>query len=209
MSMTDPNYYDTLGLDETSSFEEIQEAKERLLNECGGDRKQIEAIEAAYDAILMERLRLRQEGKIKVPDRIRFAEEVPEKPAAKSTGSDEVSGPAWVVDFLDTPTRHDVLLPAGVFGILAVLSLAVPSLALAVGVGTTVYFLNRKEYRFWRSVLLTVVGLTVGLTIGILIGQILGPQGAAMSGAAEEMVVQNVAAIISMIVLWAVSSFLR
>jgi hypothetical protein len=209
MSMTDPNYYDTLGLDETSSFEEIQEAKERLLNECGGDRKQIEAIEAAYDAILMERLRLRQEGKIKVPDRIRFAEEVPEKPAAKSTGGDEVSGPAWVVDFLDTPTRHDVLLPAGVFGILAVLSLAVPSLALAVGVGTTVYFLNRKEYRFWRSVLLTVVGLTVGLTIGILIGQILGPQGAAMSGAAEEMVVQNVAAIISMIVLWAVSSFLR
>ena len=207
--MTDPNYYDTLGLDETSSFEEIQEAKERLLNECGGDRKQMDAIEAAYDAILMERLRLRQEGKIKVPDRIRFAEEVPDKPVAQPSKSNSVSGPAWLSNFLDTPTRNDVLLPAGVFGILAVLSLAVPSLALAVGVGTTVYFLNRKEYRFWRAVLLTIVGLIAGLTIGILIGQILGPQGAAMSGVAEELVVQSVAAIISMIVLWAVSSFLR
>ena len=79
MSMSDQNYYDTLGLDENSSFEEIQEAKERLIAQCEDDRKQKEAIEAAYDAILMERLRLRQEGKIKVPDRIRFAEEVPEK----------------------------------------------------------------------------------------------------------------------------------
>lgn len=207
--MTDQNYYDTLGLDETSSFEEIQEAKERLLNECEGDRKQMDAIEAAYDAILMERLRLRQEGKIKVPDRIRFAEEVPEKPATKSANADEVSGLPWLSNFLDTPSRNDILLPAGVFGILAVVSLAVPSLALAVGVGTAIYFLNRKEYRFWRSTLLTVVGLIAGLTIGILIGQILGPQGAAMSGVAAESVVQSVAAVITMVVLWAISSFLR
>ncbi len=34
--MTDQNYYDTLGLDETSSFEDIQEAKDRLTKECGG-----------------------------------------------------------------------------------------------------------------------------------------------------------------------------
>jgi len=208
--MTDQNYYDTLGLDETSSFEEIQEAKERLMNECGGDRKQMDAIEAAYDAILMERLRLRQEGKIKVPDRIRFAEDVPEKPAAKPSSSvGEVSGPSWLADFLDTPDRNDILLPAGVFGILAILGLAVPSLALAVGFGAAIYFLNRKEYRFWRSALLTVVGLVAGLTIGILIGQILGPQGAAMSGVSPDAVVQSVAAVITMVVLWAISSFLR
>jgi hypothetical protein len=84
-----------------------------------------------------------------------------------------------------------------------------PSLALAIGVGTAIYFLNRKEYRFWRSTLLTVVGLIAGLTIGILIGQILGPQGAAMSGVAAESVVQSVAAVITMVVLWAISSFLR
>ncbi len=206
--MSDQNYYDTLGLDENSSFEEIQEAKERLVAECEDDRKQKEAIEAAYDAILMERLRLRQEGKIKVPDRIRFAEETPEKPPAQSTNSDIVR-PAWLENFLDTPDRNDVLVPAGIFGILAVVSLAGPSLALALGVGVAIYFLNRKEYRFWRSLLLTIVGLVVGLTVGILIGQALGPQAAAMSGGNAALVTQRVAAMVTMVILWLVTSFLR
>ncbi len=207
--MTDPSYYDTLGLDETSSFEEIQEAKDRLTKECGDDRKRQEAIEAAYDAILMERLRLRQEGKIKVPDRIRFAEEATEKPVPKASGTRDVSSPAWLSNVLDTPSRNDILLPGGVFGILAILSLGVPSLALAVGVGASIYFLNRKEYRFWRATLLTVVGLLGGLAVGILLGQILGPQGAAMSGMPEAAIAQSIAAVVTMIVLWAVSSFLR
>lgn len=207
--MSNQNYYDTLGLDENSSFEEIQEAKERLIAQCDDDdRKQKEQIEAAYDAILMERLRLRQEGKIKVPDRIRFAEEVPEKPAAQSSSSD-LSKPAWLDNFIDTPDRNDVLVPAGIFGILALLSLAGPSLALAIGVGVSIYFLNRKEYRFWRSLLLTVVGLVAGLTVGILIGQALGPQAAAMSGTSADLVTQRVAAIVTMIVLWSITSFLR
>ena len=67
-------YYETLGLTEASSFEEVQSAKARLVAECEDNPQKKESIEAAYDAILMERLRLRQEGKIKVPDRIRFAE---------------------------------------------------------------------------------------------------------------------------------------
>lgn len=206
--MSDQNYYDTLGLDENASFEEIQEAKDRLVAGCEDDRKQKEAIEAAYDAILMERLRLRQEGKIKVPDRIRFAEEAPEKPLAQSIASD-ISRPAWLESFLDAPDRNDVLVPAGIFGSLAVLSLAGPSLALALGVGVAIYFLNRKEYRFWRSLLLTIAGLVVGLTVGILIGQALGPQAAAMSGASADLVTQRVAAMVTMVILWLVTSFLR
>lgn len=206
--MSDQNYYDTLGLDENSSFEEIQEAKERLIAQCEDDRKQKEEIESAYDAILMERLRLRQEGKIKVPDRIRFAEEVPEQPAGQPLSS-EMARPAWLEGLLDTPDRNDILVPAGIFGILAVLSLAGPSLALAIGVGVAIYFLNRKEYRFWRSLLLTIIALVVGLTAGILIGQGLGPQAAAMSGTSAELVTQRVAAIVTMVVLWAVTSFLR
>lgn len=206
--MSDQNYYDTLGLDENASFEEIQEAKERLVTECEDDRKQKEAIEAAYDAILMERLRLRQEGKIKVPDRIRFAEEVPEKPPAQSMASD-ISRPAWMESFLDTPDRNDVLVPAGIFGSLAIVSLAGPSLALALGVGVAIYFLNRKEYRFWRALLLTIMGLVVGLAVGILIGEAFGPQAAAMSGASADLVTQRVAAMVTMVILWLVTSFLR
>jgi hypothetical protein len=37
--MSDQNSYDTLGLNESSSFDDIQEARTRLLEECEGDRK--------------------------------------------------------------------------------------------------------------------------------------------------------------------------
>ncbi|MBE7385221.1 MAG: CPP1-like family protein [Leptolyngbya sp. SIO1E4] len=206
--MTDRNSYDTLGLDESSSFEQIQEARERLLEECEGDRKRMDAIEAAYDAILMERLRLRQEGKIKVPDRIRFAEEAAEK-AESQPSNNAITGPAWLADFLDTPSRNEILLPAGVFAVLVLVGLAIPSLALAVGVGCTVYFLNRKEYRFWRAILLTLLGLAVGLIVGIALGQLVAAPGAAAFSIPEQGVVQIVAAILTLIVFWAESSFLR
>ncbi len=207
--MTDQNYYDTLGLDESSSFEEIQAAKARLIAEHEGDRQRIDAIEAAYDAILMERLRLRQEGKIKVPDRIRFAEEVPEKAEPNKPLLDLNNRPTWLSDWIDTPSRKDILLPAGVFSLLALLGWASPSLALAIAVGSAVYFLNRKEYRFWRSVLITIGGLIAGLTVGILLGQAIAPQLTTTTGLPVETLVQIIAATVSMLVLWAVSSFLR
>ena len=70
--MSEHNPYDQLGVTEDSSFEEIQAAKSRLSAECRNDAKQLESIEAAYDAVIMDRLKMRQEGRIKVPDRIRF-----------------------------------------------------------------------------------------------------------------------------------------
>ena len=209
MSMTDQNSYDTLGLDESSSFEQIQEARTRLLKECSDDRKRVDAIEAAYDAILMERLRLRQEGKIKVPDRIRFAEEAVEKSEASSPAL-PVSRPSWLTDFIDTPSREDILLPGGVFAVLALLGLAVqPSLALAIGVGCTIYFLNRKEYRFWRAILITLLGLVLGLTVGIALGQILGVQGGTTFNIGEGDFVQKFAVALTLAIFWVVSSFLR
>ena len=209
MSMTDQNSYDTLGLDESSSFEQIQEARERLLKDCNDDRKRAESIEAAYDAILMERLRLRQEGKIKVPDRIRFAEEAVEKPPASSSGP-SVSQPSWLADFIDTPSRNDILLPAGVFAALALMSLAVqPSFALAIGVGCSIYFLNRKEYRFWRALLLTVLGLTIGLAVGLAVGPLLAAQGQAALSVDPEIFIQTFAVALTLLIFWAVSSFLR
>ncbi|MEL6319394.1 MAG: CPP1-like family protein [Cyanobacteria bacterium J06626_14] len=207
--MTDQNSYDTLGLDESSSFEQIQEARERLLKECSSDRKRMDAIEAAYDAILMERLRLRQEGKIKVPDRIRFAEEAVDKPEA-SPSKLSMPRPSWLSDFIDAPSRNDILLPAAIFAALTLLSLAVqPSLALAIGVGCSIYFLNRKEYRFWRALLITILGLAIGLTVGIAGGQLLGAQGSAVFNVSEGDFIQWFAVALTLIIFWAVSSFLR
>jgi len=203
--MGDQNSYSVLGLTEGSSFEEIQEARDRLLQECEGDRAQREAVESAYDAILMERLRLRQEGKIKVPDRIRFAESVSEPPPTPSV-TPNLAQFDWLSSLTDTPSREDVLWPALAFSVLAVLGLySAPSLALALASGFSIYFLNRKENKFWRSVLLSFIGLVVGLGLGLSIGRYLIPQGVNFAWATPDAI----ASLLTCFVLWLVSSFLR
>lgn len=164
--MSDKNPYERLGLDESATFDEIQEARTRLVDEFASDRKQVEAIESAYDAILMDRLRLRQEGKIKVPDRIRFPERLVEPPPEFAPAPPK-QGMGWLQRLIDTPSRNDVLLPAGLFLGAGLLSLAAPALALALGVGCSLYFLNRKEQKFGRSLLLTLIGLMVGVVLGL------------------------------------------
>lgn len=201
--MSDKSAYERLGLDENASFDEIQEARNRLVQEHAGDRKQVEAIETAYDAILMDRLRLRQEGKIKVPDRIRFPERLVEPPPEFAPTSVKKT-PDWLQRLLDTPSRGDILLPAAVFVGTGLLSLSVPSMGLALGVGASLYFLNRKEHKFGRAFLLTLIGLVIGVVFGLQIGQFIAPQLAQISLAAESF-----AALITFVFLWLISSFLR
>ena len=202
--MSDQHNYATLGVGENASFEEIKAAKERLLAEHQADRKQVEAIEAAYDAILMDRLRLRQEGKIKVPDRIRFPERTVE-PAPNATPASPKQAPSWLQRLIDTPSQADVLMPAGVFTVLSFLSFVlVPSLTLAFGVGFSLYFLNRKENKFGRAVLLTLAGLIVGVLIGLQLGQVL----AALLNAPGASV-EAFASLFTFFLLWLITSFLR
>ncbi|NES97847.1 MAG: molecular chaperone DnaJ [Desertifilum sp. SIO1I2] len=205
--MSDQTPYELLGLSEDASFDEIQAARIRLKEQHQGDGKQVEAIETAYDAVLMDRLRLRQEGKIKVPDRIRFPEKLVEPPVNQPSAPPKQL-PGWLQRTLDTPSQADILWPLGVFSTLVVASALVPAnllqLVLLTGVGSSVYFLNRKERKFGRAVLLTLVGLFGGLLIGALIGQML-----VGAGLISTAFVNPVSAIFTFVVMWLVSSFLR
>lgn len=202
--MSDKSPYERLGVNEESSFDEIQEARNRLVEECSDDRKELEAIETAYDAILMDRLRLRQEGKIKVPDRIRFAERRVEPPA-EYTPAPAPQTPNWLQNFIDTPSQADILLPAGLFAGVGLLSFVVnPALTLALGVGFSLYFLTRKEHKLGRAFLLTLAGLVVGVILGSQLGALLLPQLSQIFASVETF-----AALVTLVILWLVSSFLR
>lgn len=201
--MSDNNPYEKLGLDENATFDEVQEARNRLLQEQSGDRRQTESIETAYESILMERLRLRQEGKIKVPDRIRFPERLAEPPP-EFAPVPKGKTPEWLSRLVDQPSRADILLPAALFAGNGLLGIAAPALALALGVGCSLYFLNRKEHKFGRSLLLTLIGLVVGVVVGLQIGQLLTSQLAQIS-----LSLESFAAFVTFFVLWLVSSFLR
>lgn len=201
--MSEKNPYEQLGLEETATFDEIQEARNRLVEAHAGDRKQVEAIEAAYDAILGERLRLRLEGKIKVPDRIRFPERTVEPPP-EFVSTPPQQAPDWLQRFIDTPSRADILLPAAIYAGLGLLSLTTPAMGLALGVGCSLYFLNRKEQKFGRALLLTLVGLILGVLIGLQFASWILPQLRQISLATESF-----AALVTFLILWLINSFLR
>jgi Protein CHAPERONE-LIKE PROTEIN OF POR1-like len=221
--MSELDSYKTLGLDEASSFEEVQVARQRLVESCLDDPQRKEQIEAAYDAILMARLRMRQEGKIKVPDRIRFAEKQAETATAKS-GSGANSGASgastwlqggaqgWLANWLDQPDRSEILWPSVTFAALSGLSAltaasnsAGPSVPLGFGVAMCIYFLNRKEHKFWRAVMLAVIGLLVGIVLGFGLSALLQQQGTVL---ADNYVTAGVA-ILTFLLFWLISCFMR
>ncbi len=212
--MSEQTPYELLGVKDGASFDEIQEARNRLMEKIDeSDGKQVEAIEAAYDAVLMHRLKMRQEGKIKVPERIRFPERsvpapAPSEPAVLS------KLPSWMQDLADQPEPKDIWVPAGITLALIGLTLfylgnatdpAALQLPLAVGWGSAIYFINRKEGRFGRAVLMSFLGLLGGLIIGLLVALLI-PEAMLASIALGQA---QVSAIFSLIVLWGVSSFLK
>ncbi|MBW4561924.1 MAG: CPP1-like family protein [Mojavia pulchra JT2-VF2] len=208
--MSDQNPYEKLGVSEDASFDEIQDARNRRLEQHSGDAKSLEVIEAAYDAILMDRLRMRQEGKIKVPERIRFPElRVQSLPKESPTPREQ--SPAWLQRMLDQPTPADIVLPGVWYVGLSAASVFYPAtgdqvlqLALVVGVGISIYFLNRKEGKFGRAVLFTLVGLIMGLIIGGLIANWLLLQIPFIG-----LTPNQFSTVLTFILLWLVSSFLR
>lgn len=208
--MSDQNPYEKLGVTEDATFDEIQDARSRLVQQCSGDQKRLEAVEAAYDAILMERLRMRQEGKIKVPEGIRFAERLSQAPPKESPAPAKKS-PAWLQRLLDKPSLTDVLLPGSLFiglsGLTVIYRAAgnqVLQLTLIVGVGLSLFFLNRKERKFGRAVLLTGLGLIIGLVAGGLLGSLFLPQ-LSIIGLTDE----QFSTVATFLLLWLVTSFLR
>lgn len=208
--MSEQSFYEKLGVTEDASFEEIQEARKLMIQQHRGDQKRLEIIEAAYDAILMERLKMRQEGKIKVPERIRFPEKLSQSPPSFPTAPVKRS-PEWLQRFIDTPSLTDVLWSTGCFSVLSVLVLLYPAnapsnlpLVVAFGVGFTLFFINRKERQFVRSLLLTFAGLFIGIGLGTLLGGWLLPQ---IPGI--DLTLDKLAALVTFFILWLIASFLR
>ena len=208
--MSEQTPYQTLGVTEDSSFDEIQAVKSRLSQKYQGDNRALEIVESAYDAILMDRLKLRQEGKIKVPDIIRFPERMAEKPPSLPS-INMSNSPAWIQQLVDTPSRNDILLPAGVFAALAGISAfnqdttgSFSSLLLVIGVFITIYFINRKERKIGRAFLITLVALLLGVALGTGLAGLLGASGL-MFGLASE----QVACFVAFLFFWIASSFLR
>ena len=208
--MSEQNPYEQLGVTENSSFEEIQAAKKRLFEQHGNDSTVIEKVEIAYDSIIMDRLRLRQEGKIKVPEKIRFPERIAEKPFKMPQMVKEDSA-AWLQNMIDTPSQADILLPTGIFLTLAAIAVfsqntgtSIVPLLMALGFIANIYFLNRKEGRSGRAFLMSFVTLFAGIAIGTGLANLLFGQ-----GGVTVLNIDQFASAVTFCLFWLVSCFFR
>jgi hypothetical protein len=174
--MSEPTPYDKLGVNDDASFEEVRDARDRLLREYEGDESQQEAIEVAYDAILMDRLRARKEGKIAVPDRIRYPERLAAPTPTSPPSSTQRRTPPWLTKVLDDPSQKDIYTSLGIYAGLGAVSFFISGAAttwLSIGLVVSVYWLTRKENRFGRALLLSLSGITIGVILATLTNQIL------------------------------------
>lgn len=208
--MSERNPYEQLGVTENSSFEEIQAAKKRLFEQHGDDQAVLEEVEIAYDSIIMDRLRLRQEGKIKVPEKIRFPERNAEKTLKVPQIANEKSN-VWLQELVDTPSQADILWPSGIFLTLSAIAVfsqttgaSVLPLLTALGFIANIYFLNRKEGRSGRAFLISFVTLFAGIALGTGLANLILGQGGII-------VLDNnqFAAAVTFCLFWLVSCFLR
>ena len=207
--MSEQNPYEQLGVTENSSFEEIQAAKKRLYEQHGNDSAVLESVEIAYDSIIMDRLRLRQEGKIKVPEKIRFPERNEKFLKAPQIARND--SPDWLQELIDTPSQADILWPTGIFLTLSAIAVfsqntgaSILPMLMALGFIANIYFLHRKEGRSGRAFLISFITLFVGIALGTGLSNLLLGQGGVTVLGGDQF-----ASAVTFCLFWLVSCFLR
>lgn len=168
-----------LGITPESGFDEVQAARQRCLDAVPDDPLERARIEASYDAVLMRRLKERQQGKVSSAARSASQREqssavvrtsLPRLPSlpqlsAVRNGQTPAAQPGLVL-----ASGPDLWWPLGVFAVLLLAVLAVPSLPadllLSLATGLTLFQIQRRQGRFLRA-----VGWSLGLLLaGLLVG---------------------------------------
>ncbi len=183
----DPSPYDRLGVAPDAGFDAVQTAKLERLAEVGDDPIARARIEAAYDAVLMERLKERQQGKVSTAARsasVREQATPPPKPVAlpslPQVPLPKLKAPALALPELGLAEGFGLWFPLGSIGALVLLALLLPAapldLLLSLAVLAAVVSLQRRGNKLlgaagW-SLGLLVLGLVIG---GLLVSATAGP----------------------------------
>lgn len=175
--------YARLGIANDAPFDAVQIARDQRLSECGDDPIARSRVEAAYDAVLMDRLKERQQGRVSSAARSASQREVTPAPTPRPTlpalprlslptPMAAGSGPSpWPT--LALASGRELWFPLAAHGLLLLLLLGVaavsPEFLLALATGATVLNLQRRNGRFLAAVLSGFGLLSVGLVLGALL----------------------------------------
>ena len=211
-----------LGLRRDAGFEQVQAAKVRCLAEVSGDDQARAKIEAAYDAVLMARLRDRQQGQVSAAaatasEREASAGSLPSLPAQVPMTnvfanlrnklpdpSQSLSGlkPDWA---LVEGQGRSVRIIAGIIAVV-LLVISAASIQLVLALATIGVFLSqiRRGRRPLASLGWTLLVLSIGLAAGSLLNLALSPT------AFEQLALSplQIQALPAGLLLWAAALFL-
>ncbi|MFM7086451.1 MAG: CPP1-like family protein [Cyanobium sp.] len=179
--------YVHLGVAVDASFDEVQAARDVRLQEAGDDPIARARIEAAYDAILMNRLRERQQGRVSSAARTASQREqtissaaarpssapVPRLPQLPLAGARLPGLPRFGKLSLSLASGRERWFPLASIGSLLLVLLLLPGspaeLLLALATLATMLNLLRRNGRF-----LPALGWSFGLlSLGLVLGQLL------------------------------------
>ncbi|MFM7436587.1 MAG: CPP1-like family protein [Vulcanococcus sp.] len=187
------NPYERLGIGPEASFDAVQAAKRQRLEEVGEDPQARARIEAAYDAVLMDRLKERQQGKVSsaalnASQREATRPSVKAPPARPSLASlpslpslpkPSFSAPSFSAPTLGLADGVQRWLPLGAGAVLLGLLLLLPAsnaeLVLAFATVLAVVNLQRRNGRLLPAAGWSVLLLSVGLLLGGLLLRLLDP----------------------------------
>ncbi|MEA5390694.1 CPP1-like family protein [Cyanobium gracile UHCC 0139] len=181
--------YERLGVPPDASFDTVQEAKLARLKEAGDDPMVRSRIEAAYDAVLMDRLKERQQGRVSSAARSASQREQasppPSRPALSALPSlpqlppSRLPRPSFSLPRLQFASGRELWFPLAADGLLLVLLVlmpgAAPELLTALATGVTLLNLQRRNGRFLAAVGWSFALLCLGLVLGGLLAGGLGP----------------------------------
>jgi len=172
-----------LGIAPGASFEQVQAARERCLNETGDDPQAKARVEAAYDAVLMSRLRERQQGQVSAAAASASVREESGSTAAPSPvvgvlqrlkprlpqSAPSLGGfaPTWsLVEGQGLTVR---LVLGGLALVLLLVSTGSSELVLALGLIGTFLSQVRRGRRPLPSLGWSILGVGVGLLVGAVL----------------------------------------
>jgi hypothetical protein len=185
--------YERLGIAPDASFDEVQAARDARLAGVGEDPQARARIEAAYDAVLMERLRERQQGRVSsaalsaskreevkpVVARTPTRPVLPALPALPQLPGAKLSRPSFALPSIQLAEGRERWFPLAGHGTLLLLLLLTPpgsaEVLLALATGITVVNLQRRSGRFLAAVGWSFALLSIGLLLGGLLARLLHP----------------------------------
>ena len=183
--------YVRLGIPPDAPFDQVQEARAARLAEIGEDDPLARSrLEAAYDAVLMDRLKERQQGRVSTAARTASQREQVTPPTERMSLPSlprlaplplvrNAVRPSFSLPRFELAAGREFWFPLVAIGVLLVLLLLPgtdPSLPLALGGLATLVNLQRRHGRFLQAVVLTLVLLVAGLLVGAAVVALLGPQ---------------------------------